>query len=308
MTTITESTEMINGFEYQVKNYGDNVWYSGVVDCCGHLPYDVIKEYADEDEQTECVEFIVKHRVLSYEYERYDVIVTLGDCEYLEEMGILKYRIFKKKLDALEVDIRGIEDDLQQEQDEEDDEDIPLREEIDMSIFGRKECGMMDDDEINELFGGEIYGDNVDSSMMLNLYEQEDYDEERNYPEFVDMEEGAMHDKVSILMCQARKVNVVIDLAYRTTPTQEGWMYHEFIMTMWFNDVLVYRNVFGEVKRGYLKKGLMYDIIQHNKAYIEKQRIRNECSKNYCVVVDKFVSGNTNLNNDCISRVMGFVY
>lgn len=305
MTTITESTEMINGIEYQVKNYGENVWYSGVVYCCGHLPYDVIKEYADEDEQTECVEFIVKHRVLPTQYEKYDVVVSIGGCEYLEEMGLLKYRIFKSKLDIVETDIRRIEDELQQEQDEEDDEELPINDDIDMSIFGRKECGMMDDDEINELFGGDIYGEDGDINMMLNLYEAEDYDEERNYPEFVDMEEGAMHDKVSILMCQAPKVNVVIDLAYSTP--QEGWLYHEYITTMWFNDVLVYRNVFGEVKRGYLKNGLMYDIIQHNKAYIEKQRIRNECSKKFCVVVDKFVSGNTNLNNDCINRVIDFV-
>ena len=197
--------------------------------------------------------------------------------------------------------IIDVEDGLQRERDE---EDLPLREEIDMSIFGRKEYGMMDDDEINELFGGEIYGDNVDSSMMLNLYMHEDYYEEQNYPEFVDIEDGAMHNKVSILLCQDRKLNVVIDLAYRT---HEGSRNHQFIITMWFNDVLVYRNVFGEVKRGYLKKGLMYDIIQHNKAYIEKQRIRNECSKTYCVVVDKFVSGNTNLNNDCISIVMNYV-
>ena len=303
MTTITESTEMINGLEYQVKNYGENVWYSGVVYCCGHLPYDVIKEYADEDEQTECVEFIVKHRVLSYEYERHDIIISIAGIEYAEEMGILKYNIFKLKLIALETDINSIEDELEEEANEE----LPLYEPIDMSIFGRKECGMMDDDEINELFGGEIYGDDADINMMLNLYEAEDYEEERNYPEFVGMAKGAMNDKVSILMCQSKKVNVVIDLAYRTTPSQEGWNYHEFITTMWFNDVLVYRNALADVKCNYKTKGLMYDIIQHNEAYIEKQRIRNACSKKYSVVVDKFVSGNTNLNNDCINRVIGFV-
>ena len=275
------TTEIKNDMEYEVNNYGDisNEYIATIFE--GEMLYKDLKFTHIHHWHT--TNLVVKtHKYINEDdgdkmihYEVYFDTTLVLELRYSEKTT----RDMKYHLDELESELEN--------------ESLPHDEELNMSIFGRKECGMMTEDEIDVLFSA------IDKRLELTEAEEEDY--------------KAGSGAVIIMMTKNSKVNVVIDLSYHAIPiveeAEEGEESdnHQYRITMWMNDTLVY-HIFGDVNRGYKKTGIIHDIIHHNESYMEymeTQRKRKECSTKYKCIVDKVVS-ETILNNDTVKHVLEF--
>lgn len=105
--SMTEYIEYIDDKKYEVKNYGDNVWYMGITHTMGHLPYNFIKKYADDDESCERAKLIVKEHVLpNLDIE---VICVIDDETFTTVMTNPEWIVFNRGLGSLKTDTQCME-------------------------------------------------------------------------------------------------------------------------------------------------------------------------------------------------------
>lgn len=116
--SITTTREIINGRNYTIKDYGENVWYSEIVYAFENLPYSLIKQYANEDDCCENVKLVVKifkkNIISSYRpTKKYThIMVYFDEKEVMNEDGdTSKFTPLFERLDLLEIDlIRNLDD------------------------------------------------------------------------------------------------------------------------------------------------------------------------------------------------------
>ena len=111
--TTTEHIEYIDGNQYNVTNYGENVWYAGITATMGHLPYKFISKYAGEDDGCEHATLIVKYNVL--DNGDVNVICIIDDIEFKNVMTKIQCMEFDAMLVELKNDTQSIEFDNDEE-------------------------------------------------------------------------------------------------------------------------------------------------------------------------------------------------
>jgi hypothetical protein len=145
---------------------------------------------------------------------------------------------------------------------------ISLSQPIDHTVFGTFDCGIIAKDDISMKLGG-IMNPNFDPTLcndqfMIFITHEggEDFKNAHLYPELIEFNRlgnspynGFLHELIHDTWNNV-PIHITIHVAYKTAPTG-GCFDHKYGITVFFNNILVYKHV-HTVKKNYKTKGPIF--------------------------------------------------